>query len=490
MKKVRKVKKNKNFYKILSFILILCSVISFGIILYFDVLPNRYLILSCIVLGALVLFLVYKFNVKTKNITKILCLLLSIILIFVEVLGTIYAFGTIEFFNNIVDTGYHNETYGVYIINDYNNLKELNNKILGVKKDDDHITKALNKLNYKLKYQLKEYDSITDLVKALNAKEIDALYINEALMNIYLEEHDDNIKELSTFDIIVKTDSEFKNVNVTKKPFVIYISGVDTSGKVNSSARSDVNILAFVNPVNGKILLVNTPRDYYLELYSKKAKDKLTHAGLYGTSESAKTLELLYGTEVNYYVRVNFTSFIKIIDDLGGITVDVETPDYRFNGKNDCGAGYICEQNSKRSWENAIYIKAGKNIKLNGEQALAYARNRHQYADGDIARGRHQEEIIKATIEKIVSPSIITKYNSILKDLSKGIITNIDQKTITKLINFELDTNKKWDIEMISNNGTNGFDVCYSLGKYKAFVLVPDEEKLTEIKEKIKEIME
>ena len=492
MKKVVKKKKSNKIFKTISVILLILSLFSFSVLLYFDILPKTYLIIVGIISTVIILYTIHELNSTNRAFIKFIFLLLSLIFIIIELFLCIYAFGTIDFFNNIYDTGYRAETYKLYVLNEnIKNIKDLNNKTIGYLKDDENINKALDKLNNKIKYEKKDFDSITSGMNFLKKQDIDGLFINEALMSVYLEEHKDVLNEISSIEILVKNNSEFKTVNVTKKPFAIYISGIDTTGRVNKSARSDVNILAIINPNTGKILLINTPRDYYVELYSKKANDKLTHAGIYGIEESAKTLGLLYNVDINYYFRINFTSFIKIIDNLGGIVVDVDKPDYRYNENNfDCGIGYICEQNSKREWgDKTIYIKAGKNIKLNGEQALAYSRNRHQFADGDIARGKHQVQIIKSIIEKAVSPSIITKYNTILKDLSKGIITNIDQNTITKLINFQLDHNVKWDIESISAKGENAYDECYSLGKYKAFVLKPNEESLNEIKEKVQEIM-
>lgn len=492
MKKVVKKKKNNKFFKIVSIVLLILSIFSFSVLLYFDILPKTYLIMVGIISTIIILFTVHNLNNSTNIFIKGICLLLVLLFIFAELFLCIYAFGTIDFLNNIYDTGYRSEDYGLYVLSDdIKSIKDLNNKTIGYLKDDENIDKALNKLNNKIKYEKKDFDSITSGVNSLKKQDIDGLFLNEALMSVYLEEHEDILNKISSIELLFKNKSEFKAVNVAKKPFVVYISGIDTTGRVNKSARSDVNILAFVNPKTSKILLVNTPRDYYVELYSKKSNDKLTHAGIYGIEESAKTLGLLYDVDVNYYFRINFTSFIKIIDDLGGIVVDVDKPDFRYNENNfDCGIGYICEQNSKREWgDKTIYIKAGKGIKLNGEQALAYSRNRHQFADGDIARGKHQGQIIKAIIEKAISPSIITKYNNILKNLSKGVITNIDQNTITKLINFQLDNNVKWDIESISAKGENAYDECYSLGKYKAFVLKPNEESLQEIREKVQEIM-
>jgi LCP family protein required for cell wall assembly len=407
----------------------------------------------------------------------------------------VYAFGTIDFLNNIFDTGLRSETYDVYVLtsSDYNSIKDLNDKTISIVEDEDDeaLDNALQKLAKKIDFNQKSYSNIGDVVDSVVSMESDALFVSDSLMSVYLEEHDDvDLKLIGTIEITVESETEFTAVDVSKKPFVVYISGVDTSGKVNKSARSDVNILAFVNPEKGKVLLVNTPRDYYITLASKNAKDKLTHAGIYGTNESANSLALLYDTEVNYYVRINFTSFVNIIDSLGGITVDVDAPDYRYNKKIDCGVGYVCEQNSNREFGSSmIYIKSGVQT-LNGEQALAYARNRYQYAGGDNTRGVHQEQILKAILEKVESPSILAKYNSLLKSLSSGIITNVEQDTITKLVNYQLDNNIKWEIDTYSVKGTDSYQTTYSLGSAKAYVLLPLEDSVNEAKVLIQEIME
>ena len=485
-------KSNNNFYKIFSYILLILTVFTISTVIYFDVLPIKYLIPICLLISLLILFLMYKLNHKTKLIAKIICILISIIIIFIESIGNIYAFGTIEFFNNIFDTGYRIQSYGVYVLKEsnYKKLKDLNKESIAFyyPEDDKNFETAQKKLERKISFENKNFKSIKDAVKSLNDKEISAIFVNESLMNIYLEDESDDIKLLSTIEITIKDESEFKNVNVTKDPFVLYISGVDSTGSVRKSSRSDVNILLFVNPKEGKALLLNTPRDYYVTLPSKNAKDKLTHAGIYGIEESASSLEKLYDIEVNYYIRVNFTSFIKIIDSLGGITVDVQKPDYRYNHKHDCGIGYVCEQDSNRSWDSNIKFKTGRNL-LNGEEALAYARNRHQYANGDNARGAHQEQIIKAIFEKMENPSILTKYNTILKSLSSGIITNVEQKTITKFVNYQLDKNIKWEVESFNVKGNNSFEETYSLGKLKASVLIPKEDSINEAKMKVQNIM-
>ena len=484
----RKKKKKNVFNKYLSIVLLILTIIFFIIIIRFNIIPNNYLLIGGIIISIIVLLIVFKLNKSNK---KILYVFSSAILILLEILIIIYSIGTIDFLNKIIDTGYRAESYGIYIlVNQDYKLKDLSNKKIGYYQKDNNINNAINKLKNKIKFDDKEYSSISILIDEIQNNKIDAIYINENNMEIYLEEHDIKIKKIDSIEILVKNDSNFKMVDVTEKPFVLYISGIDTTGKVNKSARSDVNILAFINPLKEKILLVNTPRDYYVTLPSKNANDKLTHAGIYGINESAKALELLYGVDINYYVRINFTSFINIINDLNGIVVNVEKPDYRYNDGFDCGINYICEQNSKREWDNkTIYIKAGNNIKLNGEESLAYARNRHQFADGDRARGYHQEQIIKAIIEKAASFKTITKYNDVLKDLVKGMITNIDQNTISKFINYEINNMPNWEIDMISAEGINGYEKCYSLDNLKAFVLKPNLEVIDNIKNKIKEII-
>lgn len=484
-----KRKINKNFYKFLSFILIILTVISSGFLIYFDVIPQKYLIILLLLLFGLVLFITYKLNNRNNLFTKIACSIVSIILIIGEIGGIFYANGTIDFFNIINDNGYVYENYGLYVKSNstIKSVKELKNETIIAYFENDNSKKlALNKLESNIKYELAK--SQDEAIKSTVDGKYKAIYLNKTLMDIYLEDNPDSFKLISSYEIKQKNESDFNNANVTKESFVVYLSGIDSYGKVNKSARSDVNLLAVVNPKSGKILLITTPRDYYVTLKSKNAKDKLTHAGIYGIEESAKTLGLLYDVDVNYYARVNFTSFVNIIDKLNGVTVNVEKPDYRTNLGVDC-QGMVCEQDSKREFgSQMIYIKPGVQT-LNGEEALAYVRNRHQYKDGDNARGRHQEEVLKAITEKAMSPSILTKYTSLLNALSSGVRTNMDQKTVAKLVNYQLDKNIKWTIESLAATGTDSYNTCYSIGKAKAYVMEPNIDSVNTIKEKIKETM-
>ncbi|MEG0977584.1 MAG: LCP family protein, partial [Bacilli bacterium] len=199
-----------------------------------------------------------------------------------------------------------------------------------------------------------------------------------------------------------------KDVNVTKDSFNIYISGIDTYGAITKTSRSDVNIVATVNPNTNEILLTSIPRDYYVTLPSFLEKDKLTHAGIYGIDESVGAIENLLDIKINYYVKVNFTSLIKIVDTLDGITVNSK---YDFTS------------------EDGYKYKKGIN-NLNGEEALAYARSRHSYIGGDLDRVRHQQQIVEAVGKKIVSFDSVSKFQDILSAISNNISTNMETPKI------------------------------------------------------------
>lgn len=491
MKKRSKKKKIQLFYKILSFILIVLSVILSGILIYNDVLLKKYLIILLSSLFALILVIVYKLNTRNRLFTKIICSSLGVLLTILEVMGLFALFGVFNLFDNINSNKYTYESYGLYVLNDSNikDIKELGNKTIAAYFENEDSQKlALDKLLEAKKIDYEVLDSQNNAISDVKEGKYQALYIGQSFMDIYLEDNPDEFTLIKSFEIKMKNVNSFNEIDVTKKPFAVYLSGIDSYGKVNNSARSDVNLLAIVNPKTGKILIINTPRDYYVTLNSKNAKDKLTHAGIYGVSESAKTLGDLYDIEVNYYARVNFTSFVKIIDKLGGVTVDVEKPDYSYNLGIDCG-NKVCEQNSKRQFgSNMIYITPGVRT-LSGEEALSYVRNRHQYKDGDLARGRHQQDVLKAIVDKIASPAILTKYMGLMNALSEGIKTNIDQKTITKLVNYQLDKNINWQIETLNATGKDASKTCYSTGSSKLYVIEPDETVLTDIRNKIKETM-
>ena len=241
---------------------------------------------------------------------------------------------------------------------------------------------------------------------------------------------------------------------------------------MEDSSRSDVNIIATVNPTTHQILLVTTPRDYYVEIpgISGGMKDKLTHAGNYGVDVSIDTLEELYQVSIPFYARLNFTSFINIIDILGGVDVESE---YAFTTGTDAGA--------------VVEIQEGTNH-LDGQEALAFARERHALVDGDNQRGKNQEALITAMIKKMVSPSMIVKAADILDEAADSVETNMSMKQIRALIKQQLGDHSDWQIYSMAADGIGGQEMCYSTGSQYLYVTIPNEDTVAEIADMINKV--
>lgn len=473
--KKRKTKKRKNktlFYKIISFILVVLTVFVFGLIIYFNIIPIKYLIPIVVVFSLVVYLITTLLNKKTKSFIKGFVAFIAVIILFIESLGVFYAFGTLDFLNKIVDEGYRIETYNIYVLKEskYEKLKDINNqKIAFYKQETDIYEEAISKLQKKIDYESIISEGIPNGVNKVLEKETEGLFISESLMDIYKEDHlgeYEQLRILYSIEVLTKSEKKLSKVDITKEPFVIYLSGVDAGGNIQKSARSDVNILAVVNPKSGKILLVNTPRDYYVTLATKNAKDKLTHAGIYGIEESALTLGNLYNIDINYYARVNFTSFVDIINSLNGITVDSK---YAFSTD-----GYT--------------FKKGEN-KLTGASALAFSRERNKVPGGDRGRGENQQAVLIGLINKLSDPKILIQYSSLLNSFEKGIITNLEKKDITKFINMMINKNIKWGTESISVSGSDSHNTTYSTGSYTAYVMEPYSDDISEAKIRINETM-
>lgn len=483
MKKNKKTnnKKYNIFCKIVSWFLIVSAIAATGFLTYFEVLPIMYLSIFIIIVGLLI-FLLFKLlnNKILKKWIKTVISIPSIILIVIFTLVCFYSYGTIDFFSDILDVGIRHDSYSVYVLNNsnYKNIADLENKIIGVADiEDEGTNKAIEKVSNKIEYNMAEFDNFGEAVDSIKNEEVDAIIALDSNIDILKEDSDDydNLKSIYTFTITTKVKTISSKKDVSKENFVLYISGIDTNGKVAAKARSDVNILVAVNPKDKKILMLNTPRDYYVELGSKKAKDKLTHAGVYGIEESVGTLEKLYDINIDYYARLNFTTFINIVEELDGITVDVPVK--------------FCEQTSSRTSSKRICLKKGKQT-LNGEQALALSRTRHTIAGGDRGRIQNQMLVLKAIIDKALSPTIIVKYNSLLNSVGDSVVTNIDQKSITKLIKNQIKDASSWDIESFSVDGTDSSKPTYSTGSAKAYVMLPKEDTVLEAKKKLDKILE
>ena len=261
---------------------------------------------------------------------------------------------------------------------------------------------------------------------------------------------------------------------ITKEPFVIYLSGVDTRGELTENARSDVNILAAANPVTKRVALVNTPRDYYVDLAGTDSKDKLTHAGLYGVETSMETLGNLYGVNVDHYIRINFAGFISIIDALGGVDV------YSDQAFTSVGSpGYYDPTTFVEGWNH-----------LDGKSALAFARERHAFASGDIQRGINQMKVIDAMLNKIKSPALLMGFSKIMDAASDCFVTSFSQDQISALVRMQLSDFAEWDIESYTVTGTSSSSTkCYSAKGQKLYVMKPDDSSVSKAREMLASVL-
>ena len=342
----------------------------------------------------------------------------------------------------------------------------------------DNIQTAVTKLQEELGTTLEviECDSVQDQAQALINGQVDAIIYNEAyteLMEGSVDDFTHNTKiiyEMSIeteLDLGIGTDS-----SLTNEPFTVYISGIDTYGEVTETSRSDVNIIAVVNPKTHQILLITTPRDSYVPLYgpssqipeySQGSLDKLTHAGVYGIETSMETLGKLYDTDINYYVRLNFTSLIDIVDILGGIDVDSE---FAFTTGDESGA--------------VVEVHEGTNH-FDGKQALAFSRERHALEDGDNQRGKNQQAVITAMLKKVISPTMLLRASTLMNQVSKDVEMNVTQSQLNALIRNQLRTNADWTIQSVALSGEGGQDYCYSAPDQLLYVMYPDETELQKI---------
>ena len=483
VKKHKRKKQHLLFYKLVSFVLIILTVATYGLVIYKDFFDWQYMAIVGVVSFVIVFIITRILNKKKlrawiKNIFTVISFLIYIF----EILVIVYGMTFLNFISTITDTGYRVESFGVYVKLDskYEKIEDLNDKYIYYLNTNETKTmeQALNKLSKKISYTDISSDTLKDLLDKLDNDDADAIFMNKTYLDIALEEYPDmaqRLKLIDTIDVAETVQTIKSDKDITKDPFTVYISGIDTSGNVASSARSDVNILLTINPNTNQVLMVSTPRDYYVTLASKGKKDKLTHAGVYGVEESVKTLENLYDVKIDYYVRVNFTSFMKIVEALGGIDVNVPKA--------------FCEQNSKRSFaeEDLICLQKGKQ-RLNGERALAFARHRKTLAEGDKTRGSNQMLILEAIIKKTMSLDSITKLNSIIKALEGRVVTNMSTDDMYKFAKKEMKKNPDFVFTSLGADGTIATKPCFAVGGANASVMLPSDDSISYLKSSIKNI--
>lgn len=471
MRMSKKTKKINLISKMISKLLIFMTLIFFGFIVLVNILPIKYLLILLLTLTIAVCIIL--FFLSNKKVSKRIMIILdavSVVLILIMTVGLIYGLKTMGFLSDLSSKSYKTENYYLIVLDNdkYNELEDLENKTIGVyENNSEGLTKALSDINNKIDNEETSYTNLASLAEDLLCDHIDAILIEDSYKSILEEENvefKDNTKSIYNITVKIRIESISKEINVAEDPFNVYISGIDTYGTVDSVSRSDVNIVVTINPNTSKILLTTIPRDYYVQLHGTTGtKDKFTHAGIYGIDMSVETVEDLLDIDINYYVKINFTSLIKIVDTIGGIDAYSK---YTFTSKD-----------KYRFVEGYNY--------MNGLQALSFSRTRKTLPGGDRTRGENQQAVIEAIIKKVSTPAIITKYNSILTSLAGSFQTNMSTSKMFEFVKIQLDENPTWTVKSISLNGSDSSNYTYTYGTQKLYVMEPDISTINIAKEEI-----
>ncbi|WP_050636504.1 LCP family protein [Candidatus Stoquefichus sp. SB1] len=467
-------------WKVILGIQLLVSLVLIGFILKLGVLPMLYMIILIVLLllvclGTFLLMRPSKVKEQAKIrviIGKVISLLVSLFLL----IASLYiakgdsTLGTI--------TGANEQTTRISVItlkdSNYKKLSDLKDKTVEVNMtgEADKMKEAVTALQKEeSSIKTKEVNEYETMATDLYSKKTSAIYVNEAYFAVLEANHENfenDIDIIWTYEIIEKTQDISKEVSVTKDPFIVYISGIDTYGKVSTVSRTDVNMLVTVNPTTKQILMTSIPRDYYVTLANKGKKDKLTHSGLGGIENTVKTVENFMNVEINYYARVNFTSLIKMVDALGGIDVESDRAFTAFDGST---------------------FKKGINH-LNGDKALVFSRERHAFADGDNERVFHQQLVLTAMIKKMMSPTIITNYSSILNSINGSFETNMKSSDITSLLQMQISDMASWEIaqKQLSGSGKVMTGGAY-MPNNNLYYMIPNDSSVVENKAAIQSIL-
>ena len=478
-----KIKKKGLAFRIISILQIICSIVLFVLVFMIDILPMKYLLLlllALIILDILFFLILFKSRLKKgiKKFFSVISILISIMLL----VGSFYLYKTYGVITGMIDTDYEVYNYSVMVLKDsnYNDVNDIKDEVINYYEastfDNDLLVKKINKLGK----ESKSYTNLINLGTDLLNKEVNVIVLEDNYKKTLIDDEDDNeynevkdfeekTKTIYTFSLKVKKDNTSKDVDVVSEVFNIYISGIDTYGEISSVSRSDVNIVVTVNPNTRQVLLTSIPRDYYVQLHDTTGyKDKLTHAGIYGTDCSIKTIEDLLDIDINYYFKVNFTSLIDIVNALGGVNVYADQ--------------------SFTSW-NGYHFTEGYN-KVDGNAALAFVRERKAFTNGDRQRGINQQALISAMIDKCISKEMLTKYTSLLNSVKGSIITNMPTKTMLSLVKMQLKNNSSWNISSNSLDGSNAYNYTYSYNYQQLYVMEPDEESVNNAKELINKVLD
>ena len=492
MKKDKKQNKvGKVFGIMFSILLVAATMYLLFNVIKLNVLPTKLLFLMTIVFVLLDLIFILLLCFATKGVvSKIICIIFTVAISLGSCLGGFYLSKTGGLLSNITNVAKHSKNTVSVIVKQSSDMKNKNDlaghsvgtlaniNTQGSKK----ILKELNKSGIQM--EKREYGSLTEMLESFYNGEVDSIVINESSRSQITDidaykDFDNNTRVVyQTSYKVENTDKANAVSNITTTPFNVLISGSDTRGGYDENGRSDVIMVATVNPKTGTILLTSVPRDFYVETAcdaadgcQQGALDKITHTGVHGTNTTKRTVEKLLGIEINYTFKVGFDTVTDIVDAVGGIDVNVEP-------------GYEC---SNFLHAPGLSVHAGVNH-LNGEQALGYARERYAYSEGDRQRTKNQQQVLMGIVDKITSPAIVTNYASIMDSMSNTFSTTMSNDEISSLIKYQLNSNPKWKMEQYMVNGTGDTLMCAELGD-AAYVMVPDQSTVTTAKNKINAVL-
>ncbi|WP_455525133.1 LCP family protein [Holdemanella biformis] len=484
------MKEQSKFSKVLSILLSIVLVISSFYLLYqvirLNVLPSKFLFpltIGVVVLDAIFVLLLVYFS--RNVVSKIICIVLTLVVCAASCMGGYYISKTQGALSNITSVAKHAKNTVSVVVKESSSIKnksQLNGISVGsLRLNEQGSKKALKELNSEgIVLNQTEYDSMTALLEAFYNGEVDSIIINESSRSQILD-----MEAYSNFDsntrVVYQTSYKVKNndsassvSDITSKPFNVLISGSDSRGGFDENGRSDVIMVATVNPITHTILLTSVPRDFYVTTACdagdgcmQGALDKITHTGIHGTNTTKRTVEQLLGIEINYTFKVGFDTVTELVDVLGGVDVYVEP-------------GYA-------TTTSEFSVHEGVNH-LNAQQALAFARERYSYTEGDRQRTKNQQQVLMGIVKEATKPSVITNYAAIMDTMANTFSTTMSNEEITALIKYQLNNNPTWKMEQYMVDGTGDTLMCAELGD-AASVMVPDQGTVKMAKDKINAVL-
>ena len=447
--------------------------------------PGLYFGLLAVVLAAVAALVIWLTWSGARKVRYGIGIVLSLLFSLLFAMGSIYVGRTLQAADKITTVKTEVAEMGIYV--QANNTDDFNQTASGytygilAQMDRENTDQVVEQLNEQLGISIavKEYDSLTALMDGLFGGETNAVILNSAYLDV-LEEMEgyENIRERIREVTVTHVETEVPQASLPAEEaggsqdqsvFTVYISGVDTrSTELIAKSRCDVNILAVINADTRQVALISTPRDYYVPLsISDGVPDKLTHAGIYGVQVSMDTLSMLYDTPIEYYFRVNFTGFKDIIDALGGVTV---VSDYTFDTKNVSG----------------YHFNKGENF-MDGDEALAFCRERYAFATGDNQRGKNQLAVIKGVLNKCLSTDMLLHYTDVLDAVEDSFETSVPYDVISSLVRSQISGGSDWNIVSYSVTGTGDRQVPYSMSQ-SVYVMVPDQSTVDQAKSLIQTV--